>query len=99
MKLRKHVYKSKNYHAQKKFKLEIENCKEIIEDNKNIINNGSFTAKIHYDKMKAGQIKHFWKNDVWAVNTQTKKDAFKNVLERHNYWCGLATIFTFIAKN
>ena len=100
MKLRKHVYKSRNYHAQKnKYRLEIENCKQIIEDNKNLINNGSFIAKIHYDKMKAGQIKHFWKNDVWAVNTQTKKDVFKNVLERHNYWCGLATIFTFIAKN
>ena len=55
---------------KKKFKLEIENCKQIIEDNKNLINNGSFTAKIHYDKMKAGQIKHFWKNDVWAVNTE-----------------------------
>ena len=81
MKLRKHVYKSQNYHAQKKkFKLEIENCKQIIEDNKNLINNGSFTAKIHYDKMKAGQIKHFWKNDVWAVNTETKKDVSKNVL-------------------
>ena len=100
MKLRKHVYKSRNYHAQKnKYKLEIENCKQIIEDNKNLINNGSFTAKIHYDKMKAGEIKHFWKNDVWAVNTQTKKDVSKNVLERHYYWCGLATIFTCIAKN
>ena len=55
MKLRKHVYKSRNYHAQKnKYRLEIENCKQIIEDNKNLINNGSFTAK-----MKAGQIKHF----------------------------------------
>ena len=86
---------------KKKFKLEIENCKQIIEDNKNLINNGSFTAKIHYDKMKAGQIKHFWKNDVWAVNTQTKKDVSKNVLEHHYYWCGtgLATIFTCIAKN
>ena len=49
--------------------------------------------------MKAGQIKHFWKNDVWAVNTETKKDVSKNVLECHYYWCGLATIFTFIAKN
>ena len=49
--------------------------------------------------MMAGQIKHFWKNDVWAVNTQTKKVVSKNVLERHNYWCDLATIFTFIAKN
>ena len=39
---------------KKKFKLEIENCKQIIEDNKNIINNGSFTVKIHYDKMMAG---------------------------------------------
>ena len=49
--------------------------------------------------MKAGQIKHFWKNDVWAVNTQTKKDVSKNAFERHNYWYGLATIFKCIAKN
>ena len=98
MKLRKHVYKSQNYHAQKKYKLEIENCKQIIEDNKNLINNGSFTAKIHYDKMKAGQIKHFWKNDVWAVNTQTKKDVSKNVLERHNYWWFSHHIYIYCKK-
>ena len=82
MKLRKHVYKSQNYHAQKKYKLEIENCQQIIEDNKNLIYNGSFTAKIHYDKMKAGQIKYFWKNlDNWCKLTLCRPKIYFGIQE------------------